>query len=98
MAAKAATHAIRFLGNTHTHIKRRKRVVVHFHSNLKPLVEEAEQFKTLCLCYWAKNSKEHVDAVRMLGKTSSSRGQKLQFFRQGCLYTYSQVSHGGGTF
>ncbi len=100
-ATEAATRALRFLGNASATISadRRRQVAEHINKDLKPLLEDEEQFKEapphLFGRDFEKSAKEHMDSVRSLRKIAQPQN-KPQFFRQSRPYT--PAARGGGAF
>ena len=77
-AANAAQLALRFLENAHANIatERRRRVMSHLNTDLRPLVEEADRFRTAAPYLFGKDfekeAKEHVDSLRSMRKLSTA--------------------------
>ena len=102
---EAATQALRFLGNAHSHIsmERRRRVVAFLNQDLQPLVEEPDRFLTAAPLLFGrdfeKSAKDHVDLVKSIRKLSNPNGgYKQQVFRQGRRHNFFQAARGGGSF
>ena len=98
-AVNAAKAALRFLGNASAHIaqERRRRVLKELNRDLEGLAEDedgefAEAAPLLFGDGFAKKSKEHIENVRALRKTTS-KPPRGQFFRESRPYN----SRGGGS-
>ena len=85
-AAEAATPALHFLGNAHSHIsaERRKRAVTYLNKDLRPLVEEDEHF-TAAAPYlfgkdFEKSAKHHIDSMKSLRKISQTQANNPKVF------------------
>ena len=105
LTPEAATQALRFLGNAHSHIstERRRRIVAFLNKDLQPLVEEPDRFLTAAPLLFRrdfeKSARDHVDSVKSIMKLSAPNGgYKQQFFRQGRPHNFSQAARGGGAF
>ena len=84
--ADATTQALHFLGNTHAHIstEQRKRIINHFNVDLRPLVEDADRFRSAAPLLLGKDfekwAKENVDSVQSLGSAHGGHRQPQFFF------------------